>query len=1090
MAVSGRDIKAFLTLDYAQFQKGIAGARSSAAGLKRDMEGLNQGLGGTSGQTRKLKSDTDNLSRSMDGATKATKQTGDTAKNTSNQVQGLGKSFGLLKAAAGLLIITLGMDLAMRIMEVGNAAVNAGSQIRGMARGMGWSSSQVTAYTDEMDRLQSIYRKTDMNTVGMEVAKMARIYKLNADEAKDFIETSAVFSSAMAMEGRSARDSALALKDLIDQGQGWERRLSEIGVTGDALKKTGLWSGDKDDKKGLIAALNKVLEDRSLSQMAREINTLDDAMQVLTIAGGQLLGAFLVPAAPYLIAIAGALADLAYGAKAVVGYLTGLWNNLPDGGKIGLLVGGLVLFGGVLWALQAPIMAYIGGMGIMTTLTSIWRVLMIGVGAITWPLIAVAAAIAGIVIVVYEVGKAMGWWNDISTMGQAIWTGLGRIWAALANNPHIVNLVNQIRKAWAGLVSFFSPLTNFFGDLWNKLFPSDMKGQFDIVRSIIDGFGWLGDTISWLFGVITGNPVLNTLFTVLLYMINPIMGVVYAFEQLGELLGLWTGWGDMFSTIGGAITTTINTILGVWQAFVGSFFDEQGNWIGLVDGFKNVFTTLYTWITNIDWMGILSTIWDGLSGLGGQLWTALFGGGDTGGVAEQVIAFLTSIDWAGIFISTWTAITDIISQYNPVTFLVTLLFGDAAGAQVTTTIQTTLLTIMNVIIFAVNLIRAVWTTLSSATSLVWNTIWSVIWGVWNRLVVTAQTTFNYLKALVTNPFNTIKLVLTGIWDKLKSGWNTLVSNFKTGAQRLKDAVLAPVRTVYNALVDLWNLVTGGSVPKMAGGSAGGTAGGVAGPRPAAGPRPTSHTRGGVMGGLTQTIQGFINNTANRNGLPGRYAGHGGLGDGPPRTMSCDPDDPCYAGWGNLDTIKDKALAVLKTWPGRFKIPGLDITSGLLNAFTSGTGALEIFDMLARSIIGRTHYEYYYDARYSDAEAIKHGAFNCWDGMEILLHLAQRMGLPASVGRGSWGNDGHVWAVIAGKIFDTTAYQHGYGWKSPKVRGYVGAGPSPGGQRGGATYNISVNVENAYGPEHFRQSMKKIAVEELVGFVNPDPNTGI
>ncbi len=172
----------------------------------------------------------------MDNAANSTKNAGANADNAKNKMAGLRNAMNLLKITAGLLAITLGMELAMRIMEVANSAVNAESSVRGMAKGMGWSTSQVTAYLDEMSRLQTIYRKTDMNQVGMEVAKMARIYKLNADEAKDFIETSAVFSSAMAMEGRSASDSALALKDLIDQGQGWERRLSEIGVTGEALK--------------------------------------------------------------------------------------------------------------------------------------------------------------------------------------------------------------------------------------------------------------------------------------------------------------------------------------------------------------------------------------------------------------------------------------------------------------------------------------------------------------------------------------------------------------------------------------------------------------------------------------------------------------------------------------------------------------------------------------------------------------------------------------------------------------------------------------------------------------------------------------
>nr|WP_054858539.1 hypothetical protein [Methanobacterium formicicum] len=263
MAFGGREIKSFLTLDITNFTQGLSGAKSKAASLQSELNGLQKGASGSNSEVSKLKQNSDGLNQTMNNLSQTTSKTGkeleNTAKSTSNagnnataaqsKMSGLNSAMNLLKATAGMLAITLGMDLAMQIMNVANSAVNAQGQIAGMARGMGWDSSQLTAYTNEMARLQTIYRKTDMNQVGMEVAKMARIYKLNASEAKDLIETSAVFSSAMAMEGRSARDSALALKDLIDQGQGWERRLSEIGVTADALKATGLWSGDKEDKK-------------------------------------------------------------------------------------------------------------------------------------------------------------------------------------------------------------------------------------------------------------------------------------------------------------------------------------------------------------------------------------------------------------------------------------------------------------------------------------------------------------------------------------------------------------------------------------------------------------------------------------------------------------------------------------------------------------------------------------------------------------------------------------------------------------------------------------------------------------------------
>jgi len=403
----GRDIKAFLTLDVTQFNRGLASARTNATGFKRELQGLNNTVGDISNQSKKSSQDIDSFGKSVD-------KTGTSANKASTQMGGLKRSMGLLSTAAGLLAITLGMELGTQIMTVANNAVNAQGQIKGMAKGMHWTAQQTKAYTDEMSRLQNIYRKTDMNAVGTEVAKMARIYKLNATEAKNFIETSAVFTSAMAGEGRTARDASLALKDLIDQGQGWERRLSEIGVTGEALKKTGLWSGNKDDKKGIIAALNQVLEERSLSQMAKEINSLDDALKVLTIAGGQLLGAVLIPSAPLIYGVVMALADLAYWAKAGIGSLIEAWNNLPDWAQItiiGAAIGGLAYF-----TIPALITSLQGlNLSLLTTGTAIeifGKRFTLSFGS----LILIGIIIGGIVAGVYELGKSFGWWNDFNGM--------------------------------------------------------------------------------------------------------------------------------------------------------------------------------------------------------------------------------------------------------------------------------------------------------------------------------------------------------------------------------------------------------------------------------------------------------------------------------------------------------------------------------------------------------------------------------------------------------------------------------------------------------------------------------------------------
>jgi hypothetical protein len=797
MAYAGREIKAFLTLDVSKFNRGLDTAKSKASSLKSDLDGL----GNTTNKT----------SKEMNNAANSTQKAGTNADTAKSKMNGLRNAMNLLKITAGFLAITLGMELAMRIMEVANSAVNAESSIRGMAKGMGWSTSQVTAYLDEMSRLQTIYRKTDMNQVGMEVAKMARIYKLNANEAKDFIETSAVFSSAMAMEGRSARDSALALKDLIDQGQGWERRLSEIGVTSAALQATGLWSGDKSDKKGIIAALNQVLEERSLAQMAKEINNLDDALQVLTIAGGQLLGAFLIPAAPLIYGLTMALADLAYGAKNVVEWLVNVWNGLPGWVQLGIIIGGasiaLIAFGGILTSLIIPalaaksamliantlelfglagglstaiiaelgfagaldfawlsLVAFITGetMATASTLTftgALWAMTTaLLANPITWVVIGLIALAAA----VYKVGEYFGWWKDIPTMLEAIKAGVMRLWSAFINNEHVVAIINGIKAAWAGLLQFFAPLIATFQGLWNQIFPPGQK--FDIVRGIIDLFGWLGDTVARVWDFFQNNP-LGQVLGLLAYFTNPLLFIVLNFNKI-----VW-----VVTKAGEAI-----------KAFFGAFYDDSGRFVGLIQGFQNAFGMLWDWLVSVNWGALASAFLNALymsfKGIGQTIWNTIFGGlsgnMDAGAILANVLNWII-----GIF-----------ADFNIVTLLVRLLFGDAAATEfsnqikaffgpMTSWIGNGLNQLINAAIWLWDVLSPIGSALSWISGLILNGAWDLLLGYWNALVSVGQFLYSIFTAI------------TGAWDTLvgaffKDGeWQGIIPGLENLGKALWDWIV-------------------------------------------------------------------------------------------------------------------------------------------------------------------------------------------------------------------------------------------------------------------------------------------------------------
>ena len=104
-----------------------------------------------------------------------------------------------------------------------------------------------------------------------------------------------------------------------------------------------------------------------------------------------------------------------------------------------------------------------------------------------------------------------------------------------------------------------------------------------------------------------------------------------------------------------------------------------------------------------------------------------------------------------------------------------------------------------------------------------------------------------------------------------------------------------------------------------------------------------------------------------------------------------------------------------------------------------------------------------------------------------MHLASALGLSSSMGKGTWNGYGHVWAVVNGKNFDTTAFQHGYGWTSPKVQGYAG---SPKATVGKNEIKIDMRGSQISGINDLEYQMKKVADEAFAKLMGKNLATGV
>ena len=121
-----------------------------------------------------------------------------------------------------------------------------------------------------------------------------------------------------------------------------------------------------------------------------------------------------------------------------------------------------------------------GEIGLAEAATMAWNAVL-AMNPVVW----VIAALVALVAIIYEVGKAFGWWNDVGGMIDAIWAGINKLWSAFINHPDVQAAISAISGAisvlWGWIQQAGQAIMDFFG--------ISTGGDFDIVRALIDGIG-------------------------------------------------------------------------------------------------------------------------------------------------------------------------------------------------------------------------------------------------------------------------------------------------------------------------------------------------------------------------------------------------------------------------------------------------------------------------------------------------------------------------------------------------------------------------------------------------------------------------
>ena len=213
--------------------------------------------------------------------------------------------------------------------------------------------------------------------------------------------------------------------------------------------------------------------------------------------------------------------------------------------------------------------------------------------------------------------------------------------------------------------------------------------------------------------------------------------------------------------------------------------------------------------------------------------------------------------------------------------------------------------------------------------------------------------------------------------------------------------------------------------------------------------------------------------------------------------------PCFAGGWDFNWTPS-IVKKFKGWNTHFKKYSLDdfLNVGKFeNSNFPVKGRADVAKAYIKDVIEATAYDFYYNSRYSPAEALRRKAFNCVDGARVAIAIASAFGFGGGgINYGTWNGIGHGWASIPGLgIIDATALQGGYGFKSPKVKGYgspslVRNSPKYDDSFGNTTNNVKYVTEvhlhgNIYGIDDLDKHIDK-AVNKANRKLYANPLTGV
>ena len=527
-------------------------------------------------------SETENLTGSLGDVGDSASQASDGINGVAESGEGAGESMDSMTAAADAFTATALLDFAQQVSDtLWNLADSAGTVRDSMdrasleAEGFGLSAESMKGtlsdVADETGRAGGQIRESFIKATARGVTDMDAFKKMmEGAGAQAYLLGTDIQSMGNKFSSMAQKDTLMS-RALAETGVTMAELATAMGMTGATADEVkAKWKElDTNQRAAILGTAASMNEGKDANEHYKNSweglqAQVDKAKAKLEVMVGNVLLPVLIPA----LELAGRVLDW-------FGDALGTVMDGPLGGFISV-IGGL---GGAIAIAVPAIAALTAAIGFFEV--TIWPAV-----AATWalisPLLPFIAIGAAVVLIIYEIGKALGWWSDASSMIDAVWAGIQRLWSAFINHPDVQAAIQAISSALQTLWGYIQQA----GQAIMEFFGISTGGEFDVVRALIDGIGMAWEAVTHHIR----------------FAIEIVMAIVEAISSAGDAFGSFyedtlAPFGEWLSGVFAPVWQLIGDLLNAIAPFVSNltnaftlFANGQMDLPGLV---WTVLTTLF-----------------------------------------------------------------------------------------------------------------------------------------------------------------------------------------------------------------------------------------------------------------------------------------------------------------------------------------------------------------------------------------------------------------------------------------------------------------------------------------------------------------